>query len=408
MPLWAWGVVFLAHLAISLLLAARHPAPMPDEEVYRDLAINLASGVGFHVDYGAYWHQPGQPYTHVAPGWPGVLAVGYFLAGQTGLYVVLGLVWCLNAWLAYRLGLVLGLSVRWSLALSLWLTLNPFYLVYHGHLMTEPLTLSFCIGIVLLGAQLLDRPRWSAVVWLAIVTALGHLVRSQVMLAAAAVWLVAAFQLPWRRLVPYFLVFAGLHVIVIAPWLCRMHTVGAGFSSTELKLGINLFQFGGSAVQDPYHPPEGTDWGYPPGIETMTPEQRNAAFLRAGLKGIAERPLDYLRKCGQRVGYLLSPVPSFYSVGRLEYWGMFAATILFLYSCWAAILCRLLFVRRRLTRAEWLLLAALAVWYLFHIAINASVRNRLPSDVWCAALALSLWCPRVMAVQHPIVCGATA
>jgi hypothetical protein len=123
----------------------------------------------------------------------------------------------------------------------------------------------------------------------------------------------------------------------------------------------------------------------------MTPAERNAAFLRAAVRGIAERPGDYLRKCGQRAIYLLSPIPTFHSASRLQAWGMAGATLLFLYACWSVVLGRLV-VLRQLSRPEWLLLTALLVWYLFHFAVNASVRNRLPSDTWCAALALSLWC----------------
>jgi hypothetical protein len=392
LPWWAWSVVLAAHLGITALLAAQH-AFIPDEEAYCGLAVNVAKGEGFHLDGPSYWHTPGQPYTHFAPGWPAALAVGYRVAGEAGLWAVLGIVWCLNTWLVYRLGQRLGLPGGWCAALLLWLTANPFFLFYHGHLMTESLALTFCVALVLLGIQLLDRPSWRAAAGLAAVSALGHLVRSQIMLAAAAIWLVAAFELPWRRLVPLFLLFAVLHVAVIAPWLWRMDMVGAGFTSTELKLGINVFQFGGSSVKDPYDSSASVDWCYPPGIESMTPKARNAALLRAGLDGIAAHPNEYLRKCGQRVGYLLSPAPTFYSASWLQYWGMFAATLLFFYSCWAAILVRLALFRR-LDRAEWLLLVAILVWYVFHFAINASIRNRLPSDPWCAALALSLWRPR--------------
>jgi hypothetical protein len=317
------------------------------------------------------------------------------MAGDVGLWLVLGLVWCLNLWLVFQLGRALGLSAGWCLLLGLWLTANPFFLFYHGHLMTESLAMSFCIWIALLSVQFLQRPNWSVVVSLAVISALGHLVRSQVMLAVAALWLVAAFQVPWRRLIPFFLVFAVLHLAVIAPWLWRMHQVGAGFSSTELKLGINLFQFGGSPVDDPYHVGPNADWQFPVGFEAMTPAERNGVLLRAALKGIAERPKDYLRKCGQRVFYLLSPVPNFTASGRLQYWGMVVGTTLFFYSCWAAILLRLILFGR-LTRAEWLMLGALLVWYLFHFGVNASIRNRLPSDTWCAALALSLWFSRTV------------
>jgi uncharacterized membrane protein len=37
------------------------------------------------------------------------------------------------------------------------------------------------------------------------------------------------------------------------------------------------------------------------------------------------------------------------------------------------------------------MVVALGIWYAFHIMINASIRERLPSDVWIAALAIVTW-----------------
>src|SRR5262249_5894767 len=126
----AWILVFAFHLAVPLVLSKYH-TDIPDEGSYINLAENLARQESFHLDKAAYWHAPGQPFTHFAPGWPFLLAVGYKLAGPSGMWLVLGLVWCLNSVLVYALGRELGLAVRWRWALVAWLSLNPLYLFYH-------------------------------------------------------------------------------------------------------------------------------------------------------------------------------------------------------------------------------------------------------------------------------------
>ena len=37
------------------------------------------------------------------------------------------------------------------------------------------------------------------------------------------------------------------------------------------------------------------------------------------------------------------------------------------------------------------MVVALGMWYAFHIMINASIRERLPSDIWITALAIVTW-----------------
>src|SRR5205807_5599995 len=98
----------------------------------------------------------------------------------------------------------------------------------------------------------------------------------------------------------------------------------------------------------------------------------------------------YLFKCGLRAYYLLSPVPNFYRVSALQYAVILVASLCFFHAFLAAALVRLAF-RPALTRPQWLLLTTLSVWILFHVLVNASIRNRLPADFYCAALAISLW-----------------
>ncbi len=385
-----WVPVLSFHLAAPFLLLRFHHL-IPDEDAYINLAVNLATNASFHLDFSSYWHAPGQPYTHVAPGWPALLSLGYLVIGGTlGCWLILGLVWCANALLVYQLGRVLKLSEIWCRILVLWLTLNPLLLFYHGHLMTEALTITCCLASMILSLQFLERPGAGIVLALGIVTALGHLVRTQTLLPMFAIGVVALLVLPWRMFLGYSCLFVLVHVLVLAPWLWRMEQAGAGFTSTELKLGINLFQFGGSAVDNPYDQEGTSDLGLPPEIESMSPYNRNKILTRYALQGIVNHPGRYLSRCLARFRFLFSPTPNFYQVSPLQYWVVTVSSLAFYYVPLLAVAARA-FRPVRLRREEWVLLLTLGFWYVFHILINASIRNRLPSDVFCAALALSFW-----------------
>jgi hypothetical protein len=168
-----------------------------------------------------------------------------------------------------------------------------------------------------------------------------------------------------------------------------MKQVGATATATELKLGINLYQFSGAEVDNPYSK-EGSTIPLPEGVEAMTPAERNAVLTRQALHKIAAHPRDYLRKCGIRLEILFSPVPHFTEVSPLQKYAVILSNLLFFHLFLGAAVVRLL-GRPRLSRGEVLLLVTLLLWYAFHVLVHASMRNRLPSDVLCAALALSLW-----------------
>ena len=99
--------------------------------------------------------------------------------------------------------------------------------------------------------------------------------------------------------------------------------------------------------------------------------------------------MKYLHNCLRRVWYLFSPVPNFYSASRSVKLAMVCSTTLFFYLPWA-IIGVLIFRGARLTASESLLMTSVLLWYAFHIFMHASIRQRLPSDLWVAALALSM------------------
>jgi len=391
------ALAFAALLSFHLLLPvalARWSVQIPDEDVYTGLAKNIATLGRFVLDFGAFHHAAFTPYTYVAPGWPAWLALGYLVGGVAGMWIMLGLAWCLALILAELLARVLKLTraARWGLLG--WLTTNPLLLYYHSHEMTEAMALALGLGLVALGIAWLERPTWRTLLLLAIVSGLGRLTRSALVIPVAAIAIVAiATVRPWSRLLRMGLVFVVVQTAVVAPWLVRMHEVGAGMTSTELKLGVNLFIYNNVHVDNPYNVRPDESFQEPAGLDDMTPAARDKLLTRLGIEGIAQQPSKYIRNCARRVGYLLSPLPNFSESGKLKAIALALTTLIYLYGFWAA------FgiaegLGAGLSRAEWVLLLSVVFWYAFHIAFHASVRQRIPSDPWIAALALAVWSRR--------------
>jgi len=381
------------HLALPSVLSQWHEN-IPDESAYQGLAKNLATNGSYFLDSASFHHRPGAPNSYFAPGWPACLALGYRLAGgPSGFWLMLGLAWCAGLALTARLAEALHLSdaARWDLLL--WLTTNPALLYYHAHLMTEPLTLALGAGLLATGVHWVERPQWRTLVALGVLSGLAHLTRTALLLPVMSIGLVAMATIPWRRLLLMGLVFVSLHAAVIGPWLLRMDRIGAGGHATELKLGTNLFIYNNIHVQNPYRPSPGESYHEPPDLDEMRPASRDSLLLRLGLRSIAHRPDLYLRNCLRRVGYLFSPWPNFTTPSPLKTVVLLLTTGVYLYAFWGLFLIAL-WRGAKMTRGRWVVLMALGLWYAFHIFLHASVRQRLPSDVWVAALALSAWSAR--------------
>ena len=169
------------------------------------------------------------------------------------------LVWCLNSVLADGLASTLGLTNKWRWAFVGWVTLNPLFLFYHGHHNgTESAVIGWNLTVTAIGIRLVESPTTWRVILFAVVAGAAHLTRTQTMLTVIAVWLVAAVTIQWRRMIPLFLLFAVVHAGLLFPWLWRMNHVGGSPFATELKLGINLYQYSGTHVADPYAPDGGS------------------------------------------------------------------------------------------------------------------------------------------------------
>lgn len=386
----AWGFIFGFHFFLAIGLSLRH-SNIPDEEAYQQLAVNIVEQQSYHTNFTHLFQKAGTPQTHFAPGWPAALTLGYLLFGTFGFWVILGVTWCLSSVLIMKLGLALQLPPPGPWLLVIWLTVNPFMLYYHGHLMTEPLAICLVLAGALAGIHLLQRPSLANALILAFVAALGQLTRSQLLLLPAAAWLMAFVAMP-RAALRRFPVFLAAFLLMLAPWLWRMHRVGAGFTATERKLGVNLMTHNNPSVADSYDPSLLQDKDYPPGelLENLPAAERDRYLTRLAVAGIIEHPGQYAWNCWRRVGLLFSPVPNFHEASPLQTAGFIGATILFVYVPLALVSLGMV-CRRPLTTPQVFLLIVLALWYVSHFLLNASVRNRLPSDPLLAALALALW-----------------
>ncbi len=386
----AWGAIFLIHGLLVVLTTGNHSF-IPDERAYFNLAQNLVEEGRYTLDFESFWHAPGQPNTYYAPGWPALLALGYMVAGTTGCWILLWGVWCVNSVLISVLGRECHLSPwnRWVLVG--WLTCNPLYGYYHGHLMTETAVLAFVLATVVLGIRFVREATVARAIALGVVSAAANLTRTQTMLPVMAIGLLSLALVPWKRLIPLGALLVAVHLVLVGPWLGRMVAVGATPFATELKTGSALYAysgvFGNAYTLGP------TDISYPPDIDRMTPGERDRVLRKAALAAITERPGAYWRTNLVRVQYLFSPLPNFHRAGWVKSIGMFGATALFFYVPLALVVAGLLKQRPR-DRAAWVLLCSIALWYLFHILVHASVRQRLPSDALVATLAMTLWFAR--------------
>lgn len=130
----------------------------------------------------------------------------------------------------------------------------------------------------------------------------------------------------------------------------------------------------------------------------MEPAERDRYLARIALEGIIANPNAYLKNCLRRVCLLLSPVPNYHAASPSVTAGFAISTIVFVYL--PLILVGIALVTRQpFSASQVFLLVVIVLWYISHFLLNASVRNRLPSDTLIAALALSLWCRKGRAIE---------
>lgn len=387
------GLLAALNMLIVFAGAHRHSF-IPDEDAYEMLATSLAQHGTYALPVEAFHESANSPNTYYAPGWPFVLAVGYFvLHAETGFYLVAACFWGIMPILLHWLSRELQLPATAELALLLWCTTNPFFLFYHLHLMTEVLAIPLLTLTLIVGVKLLNSRTWKVAVLLGIVSAADHLTRTALLLPVIAIWCTYIWVekrsiAAAARLV---ILFGLTHLLLIFPWLLRMDRVGGQATlATERKMGSNLYVYNYPGVSNPYHISPGESIQFPDGLEKLTPAQRDALLSKLAVQFIRSHPQLYLQNCARRLYYLLSPVPNFYEAGALRTAAMAAASVIYVLGPFVFAVIGVFRRRRTLNAAQGMLVLSIVFWYVFHVAVHASVRQRLPSDVTLAVLAASL------------------
>jgi len=389
-PRSLWSLVLAFHLLLAFPFIKTH-RDIPDEDAYQSLARNLVDHHGYFLDAPSFHQLARSPNTYYAPAWPMVLAGGYAVArGPVGFWIVSGIIWCVSLSLIWRLGVSLGWTTAGLWLIIAWFSVNPFFLYYHLHLMTETLAIAVGTAILVCGVRFVKQPSLRLACVLGLLSGAGHLTRTALLLPVMAIWGVALFTFPFRKSALCLIACLVAHLAVVGPWLVRMHSVQAGLGATEVKLGHNLFLYNYPGVDNPYELRAGERIDFPPGLEQMTPAGRDALLTRYAITGIMQHPRKYLRNCLRRAFYFFSPVPNFYASSLATKAGTACSTLVSLILPWA-IIAWLLTKRMSITRGEAVLLISILLWYTFHILMHASIRQRLPSDLWVAMLAVSLW-----------------
>ncbi len=382
-------LVLLAVFHFSIGFLPRHRQFIPDEDAYYHLAQNVIDKGVYALDVGSFHQHAGAPNTYYAPAWPGILAAGYaLLHTDTAFWLVSGIAWTLAMLALSWLSKALNLSPFLTAATLLWFTLNPFLVYYHLHLMTETLAVLLMSAMLACGILMIEKSDWKLALLLGVLSGAGFLTRTALILVPAAIWAVAFVRSLRPRAVMLFVTFAVGFLALASPWLWRMHSVGAGFTASELKMGQNLYLYNYTEVGNPYNLRPGEGVPFPDGLEDMQPLERDRLLTRLGIQTILKRPARYALNCLRRLYYLISPVPNFSSGGRLSSLAMTCATIVFLYVPWV-LLAFALWRRPSLDWKQSTLLLLLVLWFLAHITIHASVRQRLPSDLVGAVLCAS-------------------
>jgi 4-amino-4-deoxy-L-arabinose transferase-like glycosyltransferase len=236
--LGALGIVAgVAALARALYWALVTPdyVPLTDADHYRELAENLAHGVGFEARYPQL---NAHPTAFRPPGYPFVLSMAYRVFGDDivvgrvlNLVIGVGVV-VLVFFLARRLG-----GLRAGVVAATVTALYPPIIANDTVLLTEPMSLAILAGLLLA----LSYERWAVAAALC-----GALVltrpSAQFLVPVVALWVF--WRLGWRRALGV----VAIAVVVVAPWVVR-NWVQLGQPVLVTSNGFNLFALYSSEAQ---------------------------------------------------------------------------------------------------------------------------------------------------------------
>lgn len=213
----------------------------PEEDVYDEIAENIAHGHGFVV------HAGGAPTLYRPPGYPYLLAAVFTATGfsRTAVYVLQVVFDILTALLVFRLGDRL-FGRREAIAAMALYAVYPFNAAYSVRILTEaPFTLLLLAGLVLLAEGMTRRQAaWFAAA--GAVLGLATLFRTSILYyvlsllpAGLAAGLLAGRRRDARALP--FAVLVAVAAVALAPWVLRNYEVTGRIPLLGTGNGYNLW-----------------------------------------------------------------------------------------------------------------------------------------------------------------------
>ena len=309
------GFALILRLLFAVLAGVNAPLT-GDEVAYQQIAVNVASGLGFWEDTNPFFPQQ-VLHAWQAPVYPLCLAAIYFVLGQKLLFAKLfGIVISTaTVYLTYDLAARVFEDRRAAFASGLLLALYPGFLT-NAHLLLSETLFSFCVmlafDLVARGttgraplAPGAFRGTWhvaaAGTIW-----GLATLTRGITLYFAPilALWIVwnklrtpgSEFQV-LRGVIPGCLFLVAM-VAVIAPWTVRNYSVFHEFVLLETKGGVN-FWLGNS----PYTPPDFIRNVWKVGVREpilgalpSDEVQRDRAAYALGAAYVAREPATFLAR----------------------------------------------------------------------------------------------------------------
>lgn len=223
-------MILAAGFIVRLLAAAAAPHPgIADSNHYYNLALNLADGRGFVIDYIWQYHNPPEDVTHPIDYWmplpaiPPAMMLAFFPDNLFAALIPSVMIGTLLAVLAYTAAALMQLNKSARLLAMLGVVFLPEFVLNSARTDTTLLYVTFIsISSLSFHYGLVSNPRWLLLAGIA--AGLAHLSRQDgivmipaMLLALFIYWKLSDEPLPYRWLL---LIPLGW-LIVLAPWILR-------------------------------------------------------------------------------------------------------------------------------------------------------------------------------------------
>jgi 4-amino-4-deoxy-L-arabinose transferase-like glycosyltransferase len=215
--------ILIGLLVIALLLRLTAALILPVDYRLRKDALLYVSVAEHLLDHGVYGEAPGVPFALVPPAYPLFVAGGFALSGRSLMVVRLAqvVVGVLAVWLTYLAG-KRAFSARVGLGAALICAIYPPFVVYVAPYLTEALYIPlFALYLVFL-VRSLKAPSAKYAALSGIGFGLTMLTKETLIAFPLGFPIIFWWaQVNVRRALRYVLVFAGVTLLVLSPWLMR-------------------------------------------------------------------------------------------------------------------------------------------------------------------------------------------